>query len=342
MTPETISKIASRIAERINDEEKARLQRAVEGLTSGQMTVVAGPDGWRVLNGQGKAYEVRNSDGWSCTCPDFTHRNVRCKHIFAAYLAQCAGLVQPASPNGHEPSEPEEASGAQPQPQPQPAQADQAAPTGEGLDPVDPVVPFGRHRGKRLSQILAETPDDLMWIVRKMEARSEADLALKEAAARLIEQAARERAEAILRGEAEMPTLPFGEEKGKPLDKAHPKWVSILSRKTVQDAFTFADAVLYETARRLQQRRLQERRKKASSLDAEVFLRAVQEVTRETAKEAVREAVLAALEAVREREADQEAVLTDLADLRRRVERLEKAVSALRHVAEREALLEAR
>jgi len=336
MTPETISKIASRIAERINDEEKARLQRAVEGLTSGQMTVVAGPHGWRVLNGQGKAYEVRNSDGWSCSCPDFTHRNVRCKHIFAAYLAQRAGLVQPASPNGHEPSEPEEASGAQPQPQPQPAQA---APTGEGLDPV---VPFGRHRGKRLSQILAEAPDDLMWIVRKMEARSEADLALKEAAARLIEQAARERAEAILRGEAEMPVLPFGEEKGKALDKAHPKWVSILAKKGLEDAFTFADAVLYETARRLQQRRLQERRKKASSLDAEVFLRAVQEVARETAREAVREAVLAALEAVREREADQEAVLTDLADLRRRVERLERALGALRHVAEREALLAAR
>jgi hypothetical protein len=148
MTPETISKIASRIAERINDEEKARLQRAVEALGSGEMKVFAVSSGrWLVANGRGATYNVaRTQDGWSCSCPDFTHRNVRCKHIFAAYLAEKSGLVQPASPNGHEP----EASGAQPQPQPQPAQADQAAPTGEGLDPV---VPFGRHRGKRLSQI---------------------------------------------------------------------------------------------------------------------------------------------------------------------------------------------
>jgi hypothetical protein len=202
---------------------------------------------------------------------------------------------------------------------------------------VDPVVPFGRHRGKRLSQILAETPDDLMWIVRKMEARSEADLALKEAAARLIEQAARERAEAILRGEAEMPTLPFGEEKGKPLDKAHPKWVSILSRKTVQDAFTFADAVLYETARMIQAQR-QAKKRQSRAMDAQALLGTMHEVVRE----AVREAVLAALEAVREREADQEAILTDLADLRRRLERLERALGALRHVAEREAALAAR
>jgi hypothetical protein len=328
MTPEMISKIASRIAERINDEEKARLQRAVEGLTSGQMTVVAGPDGWRVLNGQGKAYEVRNSDGWSCSCPDFTHRNVRCKHIFAAYLAQRAGLVQPA--NGHEP---EEASGEgqQPQPQPQPAQP-QAAPTGEGLDPVDPVVPFGRHRGKRLSEAAREDPDFIFWVIRKMEVRSDADQALKEAARALAERLVQEKASQISPDEA---VVPFGEEKGTPLTKCHPKWVAVLAKKGLEDAFTLHDAVTYEVARRLQQRRLQERRKKASSLDAEVFLRAVQEVARETAREAVREAVLAALEAVREREADQD-------DLRRRVERLERLVAALRPLAEREALLAAR
>ena len=331
MTPETISKIASRIAERINDEEKARLQRAVEGLTSGQMTVVAGPDGWRVLNGQGKAYEVRNSDGWSCSCPDFTHRNVRCKHIFAAYLAQRAGLVQPA--NGHEP---EEASGEgqQPQPQPQPAQP-QAAPTGEGLDPVDPVVPFGRHRGKRLSQIAQEDPDFIFWVIRKMEVRSDADQALKEAARALAERLVQEKASQISPDEA---VVPFGEEKGTPLTKCHPKWVAVLAKKGLEDAFTLHDAVTYEVARRLQQRRLQERRKKASSLDAEVLIGAVSVAVRQ----AVREAVLEALEAARQAAADSEAITADLADLRRRVERLERALGALRHVAEREALLAAR
>jgi hypothetical protein len=330
MTPEMISKIASRIAERINDEEKARLQRAVEGLTSGQMTVVAGPDGWRVLNGQGKAYEVRNSDGWSCSCPDFTHRNVRCKHIFAAYLAQRAGLVQPA--NGHEP---EEASGEgqQPQLQPQPAQPDQAAPTGEGLK--DPVVPWGKRKGQRLSQIAQEDPDFIFWVIRKMEVRSDADQALKEAARALAERLVQEKASQISPDEA---VVPFGEEKGTPLTKCHPKWVAVLAKKGLEDAFTLHDAVTYEVARRLQQRRLQERRKKASSLDAEVLIGAVSVAVRQ----AVREAVLEALEAARQAAADSEAITADLADLRRRVERLERALGALRHVAEREALLAAR
>ena len=334
-----IDTIAARWAARLAEAEKARLQRAVEALKGGAISFLRAGDEIRVINGEGRSYTIRwSEDRWQCSCPDFMNRGKangwRCKHLLAYFLAERAGLVAEPS-NGHEPSEPEEASGAQPQPQPQPAQPDQAAPTGEGLDPV---VPFGRHRGKRLSQILAEAPDDLMWIVRKMEARSEADLALKEAAARLIEQAARERAEAILRGEAEMPALPFGEEKGKALDKAHPKWVSILSRKTVQDAFTFADAVLYETARRLQQRRLQERRKKASILDAEVLIGAVSVAVRQ----AVREAVLEALEAARQAAADSEAITADLADLRRRVERLERLVAALRPLAEREAALAAR
>jgi len=333
----------------VNVEVEARRKRAEAALASGQYRIErVAPTRWTVTNGDGVAYNITVQDGKPvCDCPDYRNRGDAigtCKHIEMVRLHAKRRRAQPASPapstspNGHEPSKEASGEGQQPQPQPQPAQADQVAPTGEGLDPVDPVVPFGRHRGKRLSQILAEAPDDLMWIVRKMEARSEADLALKEAAARLIEQAARERAEAILRGEAEMPALPFGEEKGKALDKAHPKWVSILSRKTVQDAFTFADAVLYETARRLQQRRLQERRKKASSLDAEVLIGAVSVAVRQ----AVREAVLEALEAARQAAADSEAITADLADLRRRVERLEKAVSALRPLAEREAALAAR
>jgi hypothetical protein len=330
----------------VEAEVEARRKRAEEAITSGKYRVTRVQKGqWRVENGGGTAYTVVVQDGKpSCDCPDFQNRGSvigTCKHIeMIRALVRNSKPAQPArpapstAPNGHEPSK--EAS-SQPEP-PQPARAEpQAAPTGEGLDPV---VPFGRHRGKRLSQILAEAPDDLMWIVRKMEARGEAELALKEAAARLIEQAARERAEAILRGEAEMPTLPFGEEKGKPLDKAHPKWVSILAKK--EDARSFQDLVLYEVARRIQAQRQAKKRQARASLDAEVFLRAVQEVARETAREAVREAVLAALEAARQAAADSEAITADLADLRRRLERLEKAVSALRHVAEREAALAAR
>jgi hypothetical protein len=339
MTPETISKIASRIAERINDEEKARLQRAVEGLTSGQMTVVAGPDGWRVLNGQGKAYEVRNSDGWSCSCPDFTHRNVRCKHIFAAYLAQRAGLVQPA--NGHEPSKEASGEGQQPQPQPQPAQPDQAepqaAPTGEGLDPVDPVVPWGKRKGQRLSQIAQEDPEYLFFLARRMEPRSDEDRVLQEAARTLLADLVAEAVERAFADPAAMPVLPFGEEKGTPLTKCHPKWVAVLAKKGTEDARSFQDLVLYEVARRIQALR-QAKKRQARAMDAQALLGTMHEVVRE----AVREAVLAALEAARQAAADSEAITADLDDLRRRVERLERALGALRHVAEREALLAAR
>jgi predicted nucleic acid-binding Zn finger protein len=334
-----IDTIAARWAARLAEEEKARLQRAVEALKGGAVRFLRAGDEIRVINGEGRSYKIRRSeDRWQCSCPDFMNRGKangwRCKHLLAYFLAERAGLVAEPSPNGHEPSEPEEASGEGQQPQPQPAQP-QAAPTGEGLDPVDPVVPFGRHRGKRLSQIAQEDPDFIFWVIRKMEVRSDADQALKEAARALAERLVQEKASQISPDEA---VVPFGEEKGTPLTKCHPKWVAVLAKKGLEDAFTLHDAVTYEVARRLQQRRLQERRKKASSLDAEVLIGAVSMAVRE----AVREAVLEALEAARQTAADSEAITADLADLRRRVERLERALGALRHVAEREAALAAR
>jgi predicted nucleic acid-binding Zn finger protein len=329
-----IDTIAARWAARLAEEEKARLQRAVEALKGGAVRFLRAGDEIRVINGEGRSYKIRRSeDRWQCSCPDFMNRGKvngwRCKHLLAYFLAERAGLVAEPSPNGHEPSEPEEASGAQPQPQPQPAQA---APTGEGLDPV---VPWGKRKGQRLSQIAQEDPDFIFWVIRKMEVRSDADQALKEAARALAERLVQEKASQISPDEA---VVPFGEEKGTPLTKCHPKWVSILAKKGLEDAFTLQDAVTYEVARRLQQRRLQERRKKASSLDAEVLIGAVSVAVRQ----AVREAVLEALEAARQAAADSEAITADLADLRRRVERLERALGALRHVAEREALLAAR
>jgi predicted nucleic acid-binding Zn finger protein len=335
-----IDTIAARWAARLAEEEKARLQRAVEALKGGAVRFLRAGDEIRVINGEGRSYKIRRSeDRWQCSCPDFMNRGKangwRCKHLLAYFLAERAGLVAEPSPNGHEPSEPEEASGEgqQPQLQPQPAQPDQAAPTGEGLK--DPVVPWGKRKGQRLSQIAQEDPDFIFWVIRKMEVRSDADQALKEAARALAERLVQEKASQISPDEA---VVPFGEEKGTPLTKCHPKWVSILAKKGLEDAFTLQDAVTYEVARRLQQRRLQERRKKASSLDAEVLIGAVSVAVRQ----AVREAVLEALEAARQAAADSEAITADLADLRRRVERLERALGALRHVAEREALLAAR
>jgi predicted nucleic acid-binding Zn finger protein len=336
-----IDTIAARWAARLAEEEKARLQRAVEALKGGAISFLRAGDEIRVINGEGRSYTIRRSeDRWQCSCPDFMNRGKangwRCKHLLAYFLAERAGLVQPASPNGHEPSEPEEASGAQPQPQPQPAQAEpQAAPTGEGLDPV---VPFGRHRGKRLSEAAREDPEYLFFLARRMEPRSDEDRVLQEAALDRLRDLVAEAVERAFADPAAMPVLPFGEEKGKPLDKAHPKWAAILAKKGPEDARSFQDLVLYEVARRLQQRRLQERRKKASSLDAEVLIGAVSVAVRQ----AVREAVLEALEAARQAAADSEAITADLADLRRRVERLERLVAALRPLAEREAALAAR
>ena len=195
-------------------------------------------------------------------------------------------------------------------------------------------MPFGRHRGKRLSQIAAEDPDFLFWIIRKMEVRSDADQALKDAARRLAERIVREKASQS----PDEVVVPFGEEKGTPLTRCHPKWVAVLAKKGLEDAFNLQDAVTYEVARRLQAQRQQERRKKTSALDTQVFLGALRQVI----LEAIREAVPAALEAAREQEADREAILTDLADLRRRVEALEKASRAPAALAAREAMLAAR
>jgi len=342
----------------VEAEVEARRKRAEAALASGQYRIErVAPTRWTVTNGDGVAYNITVQDGKPvCDCPDYRNRGDAigtCKHIEMVRLHAKRRRAQPASPapstpNGHEPKDVPEASGEgqQPQPQPQPAQPDQAepqaAPTGEGLDPVDPVVPWGKRKGQRLSQIAQEDPEYLFFLARRMEPRSDEDRVLQEAARTLLADLVAEAVERAFADPAAMPVLPFGEEKGKPLDKAHPKWAAILAKKGTEDARSFQDLVLYEVARRIQAQRQAKKRQARASLDAEVFLRAVQEVARETAREAVREAVLAALEAVREREADREAILTDLADLRRRVERLERLVAALRPLAEREAALAAR
>jgi transposase-like protein len=44
-----------------------------------------GEDTYRVKSQSGNGdYEVLNTEsGWMCSCPDYTHRNVKCKHIYA-------------------------------------------------------------------------------------------------------------------------------------------------------------------------------------------------------------------------------------------------------------------
>ncbi|WP_322794688.1 SWIM zinc finger family protein, partial [Thermoflexus sp.] len=84
-----IDKIAERWIAKLNDNEKSRLQRAVEGLKSGALRVTLVNDtAYQVANGE-RTYMVRyDGDRWACECPDFLNRGFRCKHLFAAFLAQ--------------------------------------------------------------------------------------------------------------------------------------------------------------------------------------------------------------------------------------------------------------
>ncbi|GBD18989.1 hypothetical protein HRbin27_01490 [bacterium HR27] len=258
-----------------------RRRRALEGLQSGRYTVRRVKKGpvwtWDVLNGTSGyvvTYDVARKE-WHCPCPDFQRHRMRCKHTYMVEILEKGGVAPAPEPQPQASAPAEAAQEAASEQAAEEARARDQAP--QGADPVDPVMPFGRHKGRRLSEILEAAPDDLLWIVRKMEPRSEAEQALKEAAAALVEKAARERAEAILNGKGEMPVLPFGEEKGKPLDRAHPKWAAVLAKKGVQDAFTFADAVLYEVARLLQARR----KKAGQKAGRDELLTAVREAVRE-------------------------------------------------------------
>lgn len=305
-----------------------RRQRALEGLQSGRYTVRRVKKGpvwtWDVFNGESGyvvTYDVEKKE-WRCSCPD-SQRHTRCKHTYMVELVEKGGVAPAPKPQAPAPAEAAQEAASEPQAAEEARVRDQAP---QGADPADPVMPFGRHKGRRLSEILEAAPDDLLWIVRKMEPRSEAERALKEAAAALVEKAARERAEAILNGKGEMPVLPFGEEKGKPLDRAHPKWAAILARKGVQEAFTFSDAVLYQVARLLHEARQEARRKKAG-------------------QKAGRDELLAAVrEAVREELA---AVMAELARIRSRLEAIDAKNGAggmdevaLRFALEELALLE--
>ncbi|GEM_PF-2101561 len=329
-----IDQIAARWAQRLSEEEKARLKRAVDALKSGSLSFLRNGDEVRVINGESSYMIRRAEDRWQCSCPDFQNRGKangwRCKHLLAYFLAERVGLV--AESNGHaqeasaHPAQP----AAAPKPQEQQPEA-QAAPTGEGLE--DPVIPWGKRKGQRLSQVAREDPEYIFWIARKMEPRAEADRVLQEAARALLADLVNEAVERAFADQAAMPTLPFGEEKGKPIHLAHPKWVAIMAKRSDEDARSFQDLVLYGVARRLHEARQKKRQSKAS-LDTQVLLEAIREV--------IREAIPAALEAARQQEADQEAIVAELADLRRRVEALEKASRAPAALAAREAMLAAR
>ncbi|WP_322794752.1 SWIM zinc finger family protein, partial [Thermoflexus sp.] len=258
----------------------------------------------QVANGE-RTYMVRyDGDRWACECPDFLNRGFRCKHLFAAFLAQRSGLVTRSNQT-------------QPAPQAQPAPEPPPPPAPAPEAPQGAVVPFGRHKGKPLAEAAREDPDLLFWIIRKMEVRTDRDRLLKEEARALAETIVKEKASQASPDDI---VVPFGEEKGKPLSRCHPKWVSILARKGIEDAFSLQDAVTYEVARLIKAKLDQKRGEKARSGSLGDL--------RDVLREALREAILQALQEAQKAVWDREAILAELSRMRERLDRLERRTSA--------------
>ena len=189
------------------------------------------------------------------------------------------GQVRPATPrrepNGKAPPPPSARhtpTAAHPQParstiqqvSPQPKRSEQpsSAPSDEPTDSPQSAattkVPWGKFKGKSLAELSGseEGRSYLYFLAYKNEPRSESDKALQAAAGEMVKQAVAEQLQAALaQPDANMPLLPFGDEKGKRLHQAHSKWVAMLAKKQDSDARSFADLVLYTVARHLQAER---------------------------------------------------------------------------------------
>ena len=141
-------------------------------------------------------------------------------------------------------------------PQPKRSEQPSSAPSDEPTDSTK--VPWGKFRGKSLAELSGseEGRSYLYFLAYKSEPRSESDKALQAAAGEMVKQAVAEQLQAaIAQPDTSMPLLPFGDEKGKRLHQAHPKWVAMLAKKQDGDARSFADLMLYTVARHLQAER---------------------------------------------------------------------------------------
>jgi type IV secretory pathway VirB10-like protein len=186
----TVKAVLSR--EQIEAEVEARRKRAEEALASGKYRVQRiGKGQWRVENGDGTAYTVAVQDGKpSCDCPDFRNRGSvigTCKHIeMIRALVRNSKPAQPAKPA--QPSQ--SASGPSAPTPPTPNGRTDRAPEAPAApstpqsteDPEAVAVHWGKHKGKTLGQLAREAPGFIAWLAFKMEARSDEDRRLQEAA----------------------------------------------------------------------------------------------------------------------------------------------------------------
>lgn len=116
------------------------------------------------------------------------------------------------------------------------------------------IVPGGKYRGQTLDQ-LAQNEDGcgyLFYLAHKRTPVTDADQALAAAAQAVLQaKVAAVVEEAVQAPDKAMPMLPFGDDKGKRLDQAHPKWAAFLAKKQESDARSYGDLVLYGVAKRL-------------------------------------------------------------------------------------------
>lgn len=116
------------------------------------------------------------------------------------------------------------------------------------------IMPGGKYRGQTLDH-LTQNEDGcgyLFYLAHKRVPVTDADKALAAAAQAVLQaKVAAAVEEAVQAPDKAMPALPFGDDKGKRLDQAHPKWAAFLARKQESDARSYGDLVLYGVARRL-------------------------------------------------------------------------------------------
>jgi hypothetical protein len=198
-------KTASVSAEALEAAREKRRQAAREAFEKNAYQIrFSGKDdqgryAWEVQNGEGQTYIVSLADGrYACTCPDFANRGAQlglCKHTELVRLrrealkqAKAGGASGPSAPtpNGRTDRAPEAP----------------AAPPQATQDPGEVVVHWGKHKGKTLSDLAREAPGFIAWLAFKMEARSDEDRRLLEAARKLHDRLKAEKGEKKARGQS--------------------------------------------------------------------------------------------------------------------------------------------
>lgn len=204
----TVKTASTTVSEAVEAAREKRRQAAREAFEKNAYQIrFSGKDdrgryAWEVQNGEGQTYIVSLADGrYSCTCPDFANRGAQlglCKHTELVRLRREA--LKQAKAGGQAPKadvKPETDAGA-----PKPA-------NGSTADPGDVIVHWGKHKGRKLSELAQEAPGFIAWLAFKMEAKSDQDRVLQEAARKIHDRIKAARKSQPGKGRAADPAAAF-------------------------------------------------------------------------------------------------------------------------------------